>query len=55
MACGYGVCLGCPVPTTEGGYIYACMQGPCVDARTVAWGAGEHAAARKAEPSRRAP
>jgi dihydroorotate dehydrogenase electron transfer subunit len=54
MACGYGVCLGCPVPTTEGGYIYACTQGPCVDARTIAWGEGAHAPRRKSE-SRRAP
>jgi dihydroorotate dehydrogenase electron transfer subunit len=38
MACGYGVCLGCPVKRTSGGYLYACMDGPCVDARTVAWG-----------------
>jgi len=43
MACGYGVCLGCPVPTASGGYLYACTQGPCVDARTVAWNEGEHA------------
>src|SRR5215471_416284 len=26
MACGYGVCLGCPVPMTDGSYIYACVQ-----------------------------
>jgi len=37
MACGYGVCLGCPVKRRSGGYLYACMDGPCVDARTVAW------------------
>ncbi len=37
MACGYGVCLGCPVPTREGGYLYACTQGPCMDARRVNW------------------
>lgn len=37
MACGYGVCLGCPVRRTSGGYLYACVDGPCVDARTVAW------------------
>jgi dihydroorotate dehydrogenase electron transfer subunit len=38
MACGYGVCLGCPVPRREGGFLYACTQGPCVDAAAVAWG-----------------
>lgn len=41
MACGYGVCLGCPVPTTQGGYLYACVSGPCVDARAIAWTPGE--------------
>jgi dihydroorotate dehydrogenase electron transfer subunit len=43
MACGYGVCLGCPVPTTEGHYLYACMQGPCIDARRVDWTRADHA------------
>ena len=47
MACGYGVCLGCPVPLVDGSYLYACMQGPCVDASRVAWGAGAHAPVRK--------
>lgn len=37
MACGYGVCLGCPLPATDGGYLYACTQGPCVDARRIDW------------------
>ena len=43
MACGYGVCLGCPVPTSESGYLYACVEGPCVDARRVDWSRGDHA------------
>lgn len=43
MACGYGVCLGCPVPTTDGAYLYACTQGPCVDARRVDWTRADHA------------
>jgi dihydroorotate dehydrogenase electron transfer subunit len=47
MACGYGVCLGCPVPTSDGSYLYACMHGPCVDAGRVAWGEGSHAPVRK--------
>jgi dihydroorotate dehydrogenase electron transfer subunit len=55
MACGYGVCLGCPVPTTDGSYLYACMQGPCVDARRVAWGEGRHAPKRKSVPPRSVP
>lgn len=37
MGCGYGVCLGCPVEKTSGGYLYACVEGPCVDARAIAW------------------
>jgi len=37
MACGYGVCLGCAVPRASGGYLYACSDGPCVDARLIGW------------------
>ncbi len=43
MACGYGVCLGCPVPRAAGpdhahsGYLYACTEGPCVDAASIDW------------------
>jgi dihydroorotate dehydrogenase electron transfer subunit len=37
MACGYGVCLGCPLPSSDGGYVYACTQGPCMDARRIDW------------------
>jgi dihydroorotate dehydrogenase electron transfer subunit len=40
MACGYGVCLGCPVPRREGGFLYACTEGPCVDAAKIAWKEG---------------
>ncbi|HEY6522919.1 MAG TPA: dihydroorotate dehydrogenase electron transfer subunit [Solirubrobacteraceae bacterium] len=31
MACGYGACFGCVVPTTDG-YIRLCVEGPVVDA-----------------------
>ena len=31
MACGYGACFGCVVPTREG-YIRVCVDGPVVDA-----------------------
>jgi dihydroorotate dehydrogenase electron transfer subunit len=31
MACGYGACFGCVVPTT-GGYIRLCLEGPVIDA-----------------------
>ncbi|MSP25021.1 MAG: dihydroorotate dehydrogenase electron transfer subunit [Myxococcales bacterium] len=37
MGCGYGVCLGCPVARKSGGYLYACVDGPCVDASVVDW------------------
>jgi dihydroorotate dehydrogenase electron transfer subunit len=37
MGCGIGVCLGCAVSRTQGGYLYTCVDGPCVDAATVAW------------------
>ncbi len=46
MACGYGVCLGCPVKRTGGGYLYACTDGPCIDARSIDWGEGNHAPRR---------
>ena len=31
MACGYGACFGCVVPTTEG-YVRLCVDGPVIDA-----------------------
>ena len=37
MACGYGVCLGCPVPRSSAGFLYACTEGPCIDAAAIAW------------------
>jgi dihydroorotate dehydrogenase electron transfer subunit len=37
MACGYGVCLGCAVPAATGGYMYACVKGPCVGSAEVDW------------------
>lgn len=40
MACGFGICLGCPVATVDGGYLYACLQGPCLDAKRIDWSAG---------------
>ena len=32
MACGFGACFGCVVPTVEG-YVRLCLDGPVVDAR----------------------
>ena len=40
MACGYGVCLGCPVPRSSAGFLYACTEGPCIDAAAIAWKEG---------------
>lgn len=40
MGCGYGVCLGCAVPRAGGDYLYACTEGPCVDATEVDWQKG---------------
>ena len=31
MACGFGACFGCVVPTT-GGYVRLCVDGPVLDA-----------------------
>ena len=32
MACGYGACYGCVVPTRDGGYLRVCVDGPVIDA-----------------------
>jgi dihydroorotate dehydrogenase electron transfer subunit len=32
MACGFGACFGCVVPTHEG-YLRLCVDGPVLDAR----------------------
>jgi len=41
MACGFGVCLGCVVPTrragSEFGYDRVCVEGPVMPAETLAW------------------
>ncbi len=42
MACGFGACFGCVVPT-RGGYVRLCVDGPVIDAEsldTVLVGAG---------------
>jgi dihydroorotate dehydrogenase electron transfer subunit len=31
MACGYGACFGCVVPTREG-YVRLCVDGPVLEA-----------------------
>ena len=34
MACGFGACFGCVVPTTDG-YVRLCVDGPVIDAYTL--------------------
>lgn len=42
MACGFGICLGCAVPTPGEGYLYACVEGPCIDATRIDWERNQH-------------
>jgi NAD(P)H-flavin reductase len=35
MACGFGACFGCVVPTTDG-YVRLCLDGPILDAAKLA-------------------
>jgi dihydroorotate dehydrogenase electron transfer subunit len=42
MACGFGVCLGCVVPTHRGAdglmtYERVCVEGPVMRAERMAW------------------
>ena len=39
MGCGTGVCLGCAVPLTRGGYDRACTEGPVYRAADIEWNA----------------
>jgi dihydroorotate dehydrogenase electron transfer subunit len=36
MACGFGACFGCVVPTRDGGYVRLCVDGPVLDAASLA-------------------
>jgi len=36
MACGFGACFGCVVPTRDGGYVRLCVDGPVLDAEQLA-------------------
>jgi dihydroorotate dehydrogenase electron transfer subunit len=35
MACGFGACFGCVVPTRDGGYVRLCVDGPVLEAETL--------------------
>lgn len=37
MACGVGVCMGCPVRVKAGGYKMVCKDGPVFNAADIAW------------------
>jgi dihydroorotate dehydrogenase electron transfer subunit len=37
MACGFGVCLGCVAPTTDGRFATICKEGPCVPPTQIDW------------------
>jgi len=37
MACGFGVCLGCVAPTTDGRFATMCKEGPCVPPTFIDW------------------
>jgi dihydroorotate dehydrogenase electron transfer subunit len=36
MACGFGACFGCVVPTRDGGYVRLCVDGPVLDGERLA-------------------
>ncbi|MGQ9604086.1 MAG: dihydroorotate dehydrogenase electron transfer subunit [bacterium] len=37
MGCGIGACLGCAVPSIDGGYFRACKEGAVIDSRQIDW------------------
>lgn len=37
MGCGWGVCEGCSIPASAGGYIKCCTDGPVVPASMIDW------------------
>lgn len=37
MACGFGVCLGCVMPTRDGRFATVCREGPCLPHTAIDW------------------
>ncbi len=37
MACGFGACLGCVLPSPSGGFLTLCREGPCLPPAEVDW------------------
>ena len=51
MACGFGACFGCVVPTRAGGYVRVCLDGPVLDAGELATISVEEGALPMGEPA----
>jgi NAD(P)H-flavin reductase len=51
MACGFGACFGCVVPTRHG-YVRLCLEGPVLDASVLA-SVAEHRSGLRADEERR--
>lgn len=37
MGCGFGVCLGCVLPSAEGGFLVSCREGPILPPARINW------------------
>ena len=37
MGCALGTCLGCVVPSSDGGYARVCVEGAVMDWRVIDW------------------
>lgn len=37
MGCGWGVCEGCSIPSTDGGYVKCCSEGPVFPGKVIDW------------------
>lgn len=37
MACGYGICNGCPVKTVDGKFLLVCKDGPVFNLKEIVW------------------
>lgn len=53
MACGFGACFGCVVPTRKG-YLRLCVEGPVLDAELLG-GGGDRSASPRSRPHISAP
>jgi dihydroorotate dehydrogenase electron transfer subunit len=51
MACGFGACFGCVVPSRGGGYLRVCVDGPVLDAAELATISVQEGALAMGEPA----